>query len=461
MKIKTSKKLLLVFAVFLMAGLLFSTVFVLAEESSEAEEDSNNNKQKLEGVIDDKETDIDEIQEEIRRYTADVARLESDVQNLENKIKVSVNEIELTNLAVKKTSTEMKQTDAEIKITREHVEEKENDLQYNRQVLSSLMRDIRHHDDMSDLALVLKSTSFSDVLAIERQTQNYQGKTKELYDNVKVVRDELIAKKQELETKRKEQEDLKSQLEAQQSELERQKQESEQLLVDTERNEEKYLEMIGAAADEQRKLAQEIQELEKQMIAQNQVAGKSSGPPVTGSGVLMMPVENGSSFISQGYGLTSYAQTGVYGYENGSPRIHAGVDFAVPCGSSLLNSADGVVDATFDLQYGFGKGVVVWHENLNLYTLHGHMSRIAVSPGQIIERGDIVGFVGSTGFSTGCHEHHAVYVEMAYAETSYGRSPWYAPDKTLNPMGLYGAEEETDDAESEDEEITEEEAAAE
>ncbi len=445
MKFKLSKQKYFLLILTIIFGLFLGSMFVLAQDNSTEQKEEKNSK--LESVVDDKEEKLNEIQDDIERYTADITRLEQDVQKLDTKIEISKDEIQLTDLAINKTNTEMEQTDAEIQITKEQVEEKEEDLQYNKKVLGSLLRDIRQQDDMSALALFLNTASFSEILDIERQTQNYQGETQDTYDTVKSMRDELIAKEQELEKKKKEQEDLKSQLEAQQKEIERQRTQNEQLLNDTERNQEKYTEMIGAAADEQRKLSQEIQELEQSLLQQASGGSRAGGPPVTGSGVFMVPVKDGLTRISQGYGLTSYAQTGVYGYQDGNPRIHAGVDFAVPCGTAIYNMADGVVDATFSLEYGFGQGVVIWHDNLNLYSLQGHMSQIAVAPGQILKRGDIVGFVGSTGFSTGCHSHTAAYIDMRYVETSYGRSPWYAPEQTLNPMGLFG--NESDDYDSE------------
>lgn len=389
-------------------------------------------------VIDDKKKKIEEVQTEIRRYTGDMARLHQEATTLELKIKISADEIEVTNLAIEKTGAEIEQTDAQIQLTRQQVEEKEKDLQYQREILSGLIRDLRHFDDnRSSLNMLLRSSTFSDFLKFQQQTLSYQTEVKNMYDKVKGLKDDLLAKKYELEDTHREQVALKGQLDEQQQELERQRKDNESLLAKTEKREDKYQELIGESAEKQKKLAAEIQSLEQELM--NSRGGSTlSGPPAIGAGLLREPMKGALGSISQSYGLTSFAKGGVYGYNNdGTPRIHAGVDFAQPCGTAVVAAADGQVFGAGSLTYGFGNWVVLFHPKLNFYTLYGHMSRIAVAPGQVLKQGDTIGFEGSTGFSTGCHLHFAVYTQMGIVKTTYGESPWYAPEKTMSPMGLF------------------------
>jgi len=436
MRFKLAKTKIIITAVLIASGLVVGSFLAFAADN-QGDDDSAD--PAVDQAIEDKQDKIAEIEAEIKRYTADLSRLEEDVQTLEVRIKVSQNEIELTNLAIEKTAAEVEQTDSQIQITRQQVEEKEKDLQYQKKVLGSLIRDIRHQDDSnSALALFLNTATFSDILNREEQTQNYQSDAQNMFDKVLVIRDELLSKHDDLKARKKEQQDLKAQLEAQQSELDRQRQANEDLLAQTQSNEDRYLELIGEAADKQKQLAQEIQQLEAQQLTQGGAGGGTEGPPVTGNGLFIEPMVGALDSISQGYGLTSYAQSGVYGLnEDGTPRIHAGVDFALPGGTAVYAVADGVVDGTTSLEYGFGNTIVLLHDDLNLYTLYGHLSQVAVTPGQMVKQGDIIGFEGTTGFSTGYHLHFAVYSQMQWVETSYGLSPWYAPSKTLNPMGFF------------------------
>ena len=89
-------------------------------------------------------------------------------------------------------------------------------------------------------------------------------------------------------------------------------------------------------------------------------------------------------------------------------RLHAGIDFGPGCGSPVVAAADGVVySAGFD--EGGGNTVIIDHgvlRGVNLTTSYLHMQSAAVvSPGQAVSRGQLLGYVGSTGSSTGCHLH--------------------------------------------------------
>lgn len=91
----------------------------------------------------------------------------------------------------------------------------------------------------------------------------------------------------------------------------------------------------------------------------------------------------------------------------GYARMHSGIDFAAPMGSPILATADGVV-ADAGWAGGHGRRVMVNHES-GLQTSYSHMSRIAVTRGTPVRRGDVVGYVGSSGLSTGAHLHYEVH----------------------------------------------------
>ncbi len=427
----------ILFVSFLVGLGMAAGFFVWAQEDTTGKKDAKSG-DNTQAVIDDKKKKIEEVQAEIRRYTGDMARLDQEATTLDLKIKISADEIEITNLAIEKTGAEIEQTNAQIQLTKQQVEEKEKDLQYQREILSGLIRDLRHFDDnRSSLNMILRSSTFSDFLKFQQQTLSYQSDVKNMYDKVKALKDDLLSKKYELEDKQQSQVALKGQLDEQHSELERQRKDNESLLATTEKREDKYQELIGESAEKQKKLASEIQTLEQELM--NSRGGTTpAGPPAIGAGLLREPMKGALSSISQSYGLTSYAKSGVYGYSSdGSPRIHAGIDFAQPCGTAIVAAADGQVFGAGSLTYGFGNWIVLFHPKLNLYTLYGHMSRTAVAAGQVLKQGDTIGFEGTTGFSTGCHLHFAVYTQMATVKTTYGESPWYAPEKTVSPMGLF------------------------
>jgi murein DD-endopeptidase MepM/ murein hydrolase activator NlpD len=89
-------------------------------------------------------------------------------------------------------------------------------------------------------------------------------------------------------------------------------------------------------------------------------------------------------------------------------KFHAGLDFAATQGTPIYATADGVVkEASYDAG-GYGNHVVLNH-GYSYETLYGHMVRIKVHVGQQIKRGEVIGWVGSTGKSTGPHCHYEVH----------------------------------------------------
>jgi len=92
----------------------------------------------------------------------------------------------------------------------------------------------------------------------------------------------------------------------------------------------------------------------------------------------------------------------------GGRRGHKGIDLAAPTGTPIRATADGVVEMA-DWFGGYGLYVQLDH-GAAMETRYGHMSRIAVAQGQQVRKGDVIGYVGSTGRSTGPHLHYEVRV---------------------------------------------------
>lgn len=89
-------------------------------------------------------------------------------------------------------------------------------------------------------------------------------------------------------------------------------------------------------------------------------------------------------------------------------KYHAGLDFAAPQGTPIYATANGTVKVAGNLGNGYGNHVVVNH-GYGYETLYGHMFRISVRAGKQVKRGEILGYVGSTGKSTGPHLHYEVH----------------------------------------------------
>lgn len=90
----------------------------------------------------------------------------------------------------------------------------------------------------------------------------------------------------------------------------------------------------------------------------------------------------------------------------GAPDFHQGLDISAEKGHPVYATADGVVDSASYLG-DYGNLVVIQHD-FGLTTRYGHLSKFNVKPGSAVKRGDVIGFVGSTGRSTGAHLHYEV-----------------------------------------------------
>jgi murein DD-endopeptidase MepM/ murein hydrolase activator NlpD len=115
----------------------------------------------------------------------------------------------------------------------------------------------------------------------------------------------------------------------------------------------------------------------------------------------IQPVSNKDlSRIASGFG---YRIDPVYK----TTKFHAGLDFAAPQGTPIYATANGTVETAGNTGNGYGNHVVINH-GYGYQTLYGHMFRVKVRPGQKVKRGEIIGWVGSTGKSTGPHCHYEV-----------------------------------------------------
>lgn len=113
----------------------------------------------------------------------------------------------------------------------------------------------------------------------------------------------------------------------------------------------------------------------------------------------LMPVAGAK--LTSGYGMRNHPVLG-------GRRQHQGIDLAQPIGTPIRATADGVVGRA-DWFSSYGLFVSLEHGG-SIETRYGHMSRLNVAAGQVVKKGDIIGYVGSTGRSTGPHLHYEVRI---------------------------------------------------
>jgi murein DD-endopeptidase MepM/ murein hydrolase activator NlpD len=130
--------------------------------------------------------------------------------------------------------------------------------------------------------------------------------------------------------------------------------------------------------------------------------------PKVGSGVLAWPLS--SVKITQYFGNTTFSTANPQVY-NG--RGHTGIDLRASIGTPVKSAGEGVISGVGNTDivrgcYSYGKWILIKHPN-GLSTLYGHLSLQSVSVGQAVSSGDVIGYSGNTGYSTGPHLHFGVY----------------------------------------------------
>jgi murein DD-endopeptidase MepM/ murein hydrolase activator NlpD len=119
---------------------------------------------------------------------------------------------------------------------------------------------------------------------------------------------------------------------------------------------------------------------------------------------------------------------------NGEGAFHAGIDIEAPYGTPVRATADGEVTG-FAMGAGYGRQIVLDHGH-DVLTVYGHLSAMAVVPGEHVTRGEVIGYVGQTGRATGPHLHYEVRVHKVpvnphkYLRTTYEQIAFSAPGKS-------------------------------
>ena len=309
---------------------------------------------------------------------------------------------DITNLKrqITLTETKIKQKQLEIEEIQLLIIDKELAVREKQSIIGESIRALAERPDFGFLSFLLLGTSVSDVFGYFEQNIKFQ---EELHANIATFR----TLKYELEEDRAEAEARKRELKRQQVTLadkrvitETQKKDQQGLLVATKNQEKRYQELLAETEKRFEEIQREIEELEDELRLR---VDPTSLPPRR-EGFFAWPAEGR---LSQGYGETPFVKSSHF------YKFHNGIDIAASTGSDVVVADDGAVVATGNSDLycpkgAYGKYIVIDHGN-NLITMYAHLSLISVSSGQGVARGEKIGYIGSTGRSTGPHLHFTVY----------------------------------------------------
>ncbi len=320
-----------------------------------------------------------------------LAEIKSGLEEAQQRRQVLVSQLDAINGELENINAQIAWYDAQIAQKEEERlaavarEEEQYDLFCRR------VRAMEEDGNVSYWSILFNAESFADML-------DKLADVSDIMDYDQAIMDQLIATRQEIEQLKADMEDARAEQEVMKAELEEKKSEQQAKVAEAQ----KLLDQINAdVAEVNRQLdaesaaAREIQaNIAKKQRALEEERRRNN---------IVINSESGYLWPLPGY----YRLTSLFGYRihpiTGKAHSHTGIDIPAPAGTQILAAKSGQV-VTSARHSSYGNYVVIDHGNGNS-TLYAHMSSRAVKEGEMVSQGQVIGYVGTTGSSTGNHLH--------------------------------------------------------
>ena len=354
---------------------------------------ADDKKSELQAQKDAAQQELEEIQQKIKDNQAKKANAEDLKEQYQQQTEVITTQIGLLQRSIAQVEEDINNKQLEIDEKQAEVDVKQAEYDERWAGFKERLGAMQMLNDGGSIALLSSANNLYQLLTFAESLEQISSKDKEICQQIETQRQELENQRTELENAKAELEanqadleDQNSQLDSKKSELQTSIQQQDQTISDAEAKEE-------ALKVEEEQARKNLDEAAAQLDAYlNAQVNKYSSAALTCS-------------LSFGPALPSYKYISCVFGTGG----HRGTDFAAPGGTEIYAIADGIVtDATY--HYSWGNYVQIYHgkdDQGNTYsTLYAHMiSTPIVSAGQSVTKGQVIGYVGSTGYSTGNHLH--------------------------------------------------------
>ena len=372
-----------IFAVVLAAALVLplapDSLIVPVSAVTQAEID------KLKDNANDLKNQQKELQNQLKSIQADKSKALEQKSLLEQQINATQAEIDNISSQIQKYDELISQKQTELAQA-----EEEEKAQY--ELFCKRVRAMEEQGEVSYWSILFSSSDFADLLDNAMMVDEIMAYDNQVMDQLIAIREQIAQDKADLETARQEQQSAKEEQEAAKANLKSQEAEVDALISQISSQEDQVekahaqLQAAAAAVDK------EIAAAEKELAAQISNVVSESG--------FMWPL-SGYNTLSSLFGSRVHPVTG-------KANNHTGIDIPAPSGTPIKAAKSGVV-TTSTYNSSYGNYVVVSHSD-GTSTLYAHMVRRGVSKGQTVSQGQTIGYVGTTGSSTGNHLHFEVRV---------------------------------------------------
>lgn len=353
-----------------------------------------------------------ETREQQQHTRSTLRTIDREQTALANELAELTDRLSLAESRLREAEQALRTTQAEIDSTTTQLQATERDLDRRHRLLKARARASYMHGGVSYADAVLDvetlnelgtSLQYMRTLLAEDQDQVERFETLERQQGAMLARlDELEQAQDDARSERRTQRDRVATIVAQKREVEAQlavrEQEHEALLAELDSNADQYRAAIEDLEAESRGIEQRLADIAARQRERDSGGGGGVASTRRAASGFQWPV---NGVITSSYGYRTHP---VLGYQ----RLHSGTDFGAPAGTPIVAAASGVVVSAGWLG-GYGNAIIISHGG-GMATLYAHQSRLAVGNGTRVSRGQVIGYVGSTGMSTGPHLHFEVRV---------------------------------------------------
>jgi murein DD-endopeptidase MepM/ murein hydrolase activator NlpD len=376
---------------FILTGIFTGMVMVTQAETVDQIQDKIDTANKNRAAL---EKEIAKYQDQLKTISSQAVTLQTTIKSLDVSTSKITTEVKLVENSIDKTAYTIQDTGLEIK-------NKEKQIYMGNLAIIEDLKMINELDNHSVWEMLLSNENMSSFWTDMEDVIRVQAKIGDQVNSVKNIKANLEKAKFSLEQKKKELEAYTQELSDKKQVLQSTKKEKSTLLTATKSTEANYQKILKDKLALKEALDQEINSFESQL---KMIIDPKSFPPA-GKGILTWPLA--SVYITQYFGKTS--DSGRL-YVSGT---HNGVDFRASIGTPVKSAGKGVVEGVGDTDTvcpgaSYGKWVFIRYDN-GLASVYGHFSVVSVKAGTRVETGDIVGYSGNTGYSTGPHLHMGLY----------------------------------------------------
>ncbi|MBP3673003.1 MAG: peptidoglycan DD-metalloendopeptidase family protein [Oscillospiraceae bacterium] len=281
------------------------------------------------------------------------------------------------------------------------------------------IRAMEEEGKLSYWSIIFKANDFSDLLDRINMIQEINASDQRRLEEMSIAAEKVASAQEELESEKAELETARDELDATEAELEEKRAQADELLTELIAKGKEFQALIDESEELQDELMQEIAQAEKDLKeAEYKEWLATYVPPTTRpSGTDTTPstqAPSSSGWISP---LSSYTLTSPFGMRihpiQKVWKMHNGVDMSAPQGTPIYAAKSGKVTKTSYQAGGAGYYVSINHGD-GFSSVYMHMTHYIVSPGQYVSAGQVIGYVGSTGGSTGPHLHFGISYNGTY-----------------------------------------------